>query len=91
MKDLIDALQDWYALQCNGDWEHSFGIEIVNIDNPGWKVKITGATGRQPVNNSSERSEVDWIAVKATETEFNGYGGSCNLKELITLAVDWLQ
>lgn len=91
MKDLIDALQNWYAERCNEVWEHSFGIEIANIDNPGWKVKITGATARNSAITDIDRSETDWITVKATETEFNGFGGPCNMQELLTLAVDWLR
>ncbi|AXK64312.1 hypothetical protein CN645_15745 [Burkholderia sp. IDO3] len=35
MSDLIAALQRWYASQCNDVWERSYGVEIVNIDNPG--------------------------------------------------------
>ena len=30
----------WYVVQCNGDWEHSSGITITSLDNPGWLVKI---------------------------------------------------
>ena len=91
MMNLIDELQNWYASQCDEVWEHSFGVEITNIDNPGWKVKITGATARKLTRVSSERSENDWITVQATGTEFNGYGGPCNLQELLTLAVDWIR
>ncbi|MCE4544322.1 MULTISPECIES: immunity 53 family protein [unclassified Caballeronia] len=91
MMNLIDVLQSWYASQCDDAWEHSFGVEIANIDNPGWKVKITGATARKLTNVSLERSETDWITVQTTETEFNGYGGPRNLQELLTLAVDWIQ
>jgi hypothetical protein len=91
MNDLILALQNWYASQCNGTWEHSFGVEISNIDNPGWKIKITGTSAKKIINFSSERDEFDWIVVKGGETEFSGYGGLKNLQELFTLAVDWLR
>ena len=36
----LDRLQSWYSAQCNGDWEHLWGITIDNLDNPGWNVKI---------------------------------------------------
>lgn len=39
MSNLV-ALQEWYALMCDGDWEHSFGIKIDTVDNPGWTVSI---------------------------------------------------
>jgi hypothetical protein len=36
----ITRLQEWYASQCNGEWEHGHGISITSCDNPGWWVKI---------------------------------------------------
>lgn len=33
-------IQKWYQAQCNGDWEHSYGIIIETIDNPGWSITI---------------------------------------------------
>jgi hypothetical protein len=29
-------LQAWYAEQCDGDWEHQFGVSVETLDNPGW-------------------------------------------------------
>src|SRR3954469_18783567 len=40
MSDVLDQLQRWYAQHCNGEWEHSYGISIQTLDNPGWRVKI---------------------------------------------------
>jgi hypothetical protein len=34
----IERIQKWYLEQCNGDWEHSYGIEITTMDNPGWYI-----------------------------------------------------
>ena len=36
----ISNLQEWYASQCNGDWEHTFGVTISTMDNPGWGLTI---------------------------------------------------
>lgn len=33
-------LSQWCLSQCNNDWEHSFGVKIDTIDNPGWSLKI---------------------------------------------------
>lgn len=38
--DLMKRLQDWYASQCNGDWEHTYGISLSTLDNPGWSLKV---------------------------------------------------
>ncbi|CAK14579.1 Imm53 family immunity protein [Pseudomonas entomophila] len=90
MNDLIEALQDWYARQCNDTWEHSFGVEISNIDNPGWKIKITGASKRSILNTRIDRNETDWININADDTSFNAYGGPPNLQELLEAAVNWV-
>jgi hypothetical protein len=38
--DSIRWLMNWYLAECNGDWEHSYGVEIGTLDNPGWSLKI---------------------------------------------------
>ncbi|MFE4959105.1 Imm53 family immunity protein [Streptomyces sp. NPDC056653] len=32
---LLDWLQNRYAQQCDGDWEHEWGVKIATLDNPG--------------------------------------------------------
>lgn len=91
MENLIDRIQCWYASQCNGLWEHSFGVEISNIDNPGWKVKITGANSKSNLNINIERSDTDWIVVMADDTAFQAYGGLLNLQALLEAATKWLE
>ncbi|MEN2424289.1 Imm53 family immunity protein [Streptomyces rimosus] len=38
--DPLSSLTAWYTNQCDGDWEHEYGIRIETLDNPGWSVKI---------------------------------------------------
>lgn len=38
--DTISRLQEWYISNCDDDWEHSFGVTIGTLDNPGWSVSI---------------------------------------------------
>lgn len=38
--NILDWLSQWYESECNGDWEHSFGIVIETLDNPGWHCVI---------------------------------------------------
>jgi hypothetical protein len=38
--DTLQELQNWYQSHCDGDWEHSNGVRIGNLDNPGWSVMI---------------------------------------------------
>jgi hypothetical protein len=39
-RDALYLLQRWYVAQCNGEWEHSYGIEIGTLDNPGWSLRV---------------------------------------------------
>ena len=36
----LQSLQDWYLAQCNGDWEHTYGVSIGTLDNPGWTLDV---------------------------------------------------
>jgi hypothetical protein len=38
--DSLHSLQAWYAAQCDGDWEHEYGIYLESLDNPGWRLRI---------------------------------------------------
>jgi len=40
MDDDLRWLTEWYLSQCGDDWEHSFGIKIETLDNPGWTLRI---------------------------------------------------
>lgn len=38
--DNLSWLSQWYLSQCDSDWEHSYGVKIETLDNPGWSFKI---------------------------------------------------
>jgi hypothetical protein len=82
-------LQAWYKTQSNGVWEHSYGIKIDTIDNPGWNIVIdlkgTPLQGVYFEIELIERSKNDWVSYKITDDQFIGYGGPENLGELIDL------
>ena len=83
----LQRLQDWYLNQCDGDWEHDYGIKIETLDNPGWMV-VVDLTGTACADLSVDqqllqRSETDWISTEITERKFVGAGGSHNLIEIL--------
>jgi hypothetical protein len=96
MKEL-DRLQTWYQAQCDGEWEHDYGVKIETLDNPGWalKVNISGTSLSGRIFSSVERGidpdESDWIHCKTDAGFFLGYGGSQNLGELIRIFLDWAE
>jgi hypothetical protein len=38
--DLLKRLQHWYVSRCDGGWEHTYGISITTLDNPGWRLRV---------------------------------------------------
>jgi hypothetical protein len=87
--DTLFRLQDWYARQCNGVWEHSWGIKIDNIDNPGWMVTIDlNETKYEKLTipelkiGDGDADEV-WIRCWCEAAKFKGVGGASKLIEIL--------
>ncbi len=93
---IIKRLQNWYTLMCNDDWEHTYGIFISNIDNPGWSLKVElKDTYLYDVHFEEQKiqreNEHNWIICKVEEGNFQGYGGPENLGELIGIFLNWAE
>jgi hypothetical protein len=91
--DTLEWLQTWYQKQCNGDWEHGYGVKIDTLDNPGWTVTVnlegTELEGRTFDELKHERSESDWIRCWLEEKKFEGVGGPHNLLEILEVFRKW--
>ena len=97
----LERLMSWYASECNGDWEHRFGISLGTLDNPGWHLKIelteTSLEGTpfEPLQLGSmketfpEPDMSSWIHCKVESDVFEGACGPFDLDKLITMFVDW--
>ena len=88
-------LQGWYASQCDGDWEHSEGISIDTLDNPGWSVTInlsdTAHERRSYDRVELHRSEHDWHISWIEKSSFHAACGPLNLGEVLHLFRTWIQ
>jgi Immunity protein 53 len=89
----VAALEQWYVKQCNGEWEHSYGVHIDTLDNPGWHVRID-LHETQKQDSSFERvvidrTETDWIQYWVEKKEFHIACGPTNLSEAIQIFVRW--
>lgn len=66
--EILKWLETWYSEHCDGDWEHSFGIKIDTIDNPGWSIEIdlneTEYADRQLDYKLKEISADNWYGIK---------------------------
>lgn len=65
--DIIKWLEDWFKSNCDDDWEHSYGVKIETIDNPGWSIKI------DLVETSLENLNIEYSLIESSETEWYGY------------------
>ncbi|MGO4109393.1 immunity 53 family protein [Paenibacillus sp. YAF4_2] len=87
--DLFSWVQNWYEKNCNGDWEHSYGIKIETVDNPGWYVEIdlteTYLEDKHFNSIKIERNEDDWFYCAVRERQFVCAGGAKNLIEILSI------
>jgi len=85
-------LQIWYADQCDGEWEHAYGISIGTLDNPVWKLEINllkTALADVPFDSVEREGEEDWFVCKANGKTFKAYGGAKNLDDMIDAFRKW--
>jgi hypothetical protein len=90
---VLERFAEWYASQCDGDWEHQLGVKLYTLDNPGWAIHIDIA--ETPLEKRIheavliERTEHDWVRVSCDGTTFQLHCGPRNLEEAIKLFCDW--
>jgi hypothetical protein len=88
---LITRLQSWYKCNCDGDWEHSFGLNITNIDNPGWGVTIDledTSLEHAAFERSIDNGELDWMRIEVKDRKFIGHGDPNKLATIIEVFLD---
>lgn len=97
--DSLALLQAWYLQQCDADWEHSYGVRIETLDNPGWNLEIdladTGLEGKPfesvqyGMFEETETSGNEWIFCKVEGGKFSASGGPLKLNEIIDVFLRW--
>lgn len=90
---IVAALQQWYAAECNGDWEHSYGIVIETLDNPGWSVEIdleeTPLACRARPELRKQISEEDWLHIEISDSKFVGAGDPTKLLSILSAFIEF--
>lgn len=97
-------LMHWYLAQCNDDWEHSYGVKIDSLDNPGWTIKIdlrdTGLQGRpfERVERGEIASDLEewrslgsWLVADLNGDVFDVACGPLDLPAAIQVFRDWAE
>jgi hypothetical protein len=96
MKSPLQRLADWYSRRCNGDWEHTYGITIETVDNPGFSLSIELLdTYLQdvPFQEKKEFSEspTRWMICQRDERSFRGAGAPGRLDDMIEEFLRWAE
>ena len=89
----FEKLQLWYRDQCDGEWEHHYGIRIDTLDNPGWDVQIdiagTSLAKRPFLAVKTERTGEAWCSCWVDDEKFRATCGVLNLSEAIQTFLRW--
>jgi hypothetical protein len=100
--DNLNWLSQWYLAQCDSDWEHSYGVKIDTLDNPGWSLKIelmdTALDGRpfervahgEPSDDLEEWQRTgSWWLAAVKGNVFEAHCGPLDLPKIIGLFRQW--
>ena len=92
---MVEWLEKWYKKQCDGDWEHMFGVQIYTLDNPGWRVKIDIADTELEEKYFEEYKEyIDdnyWIMCQIKDKKFDAGGDPSKLEKIIYIFKEWAE
>jgi hypothetical protein len=92
----LEWLMGWYASQCNGDWEHHYGVEIGTLDNPGWTVTIdledTDFEGREfsAIQHGLIETDASWWRCRTEGKQWRAECGSGDLGVVLGLFRSWI-
>ena len=92
---IFEDLQAWYVAQCDGEWEHSYGIDIETLDNPGWRIRIdlkdTSLENKAFEQRLDLEPQDDWLSCQVENKKFVGAGGPHQLTKLLEVFLQWAQ
>src|ERR1700688_4317206 len=96
--DELLRLQKWYQQQCNGEWEHHYGVSITSCDNPGWWVKIDLVDTKfaskpfetiEQGDSDSFDPQPPWLKCYVDDGIFNGAGDPQKLADILEIFLHW--
>lgn len=93
--NMLDWLMKWYKLNCDGDWEHMYGVKIYTVDNPGWSVNIdlldTSLENKPFKKIQVDNGDDDWIVCITKDNIFKGGGDLKKLETILKIFRDWVE
>ena len=89
----LEALQAWYAAQCDGDWETRYGVMLSTSETSGWELRIdlvgTGLEGRELGRVRTAHTPGDWFEAWCDGYTFRAAGGVDSLEQLLEAFFDF--
>ncbi|HVS70260.1 MAG TPA: immunity 53 family protein [Chthoniobacteraceae bacterium] len=102
MPSVLERIQQWYADQCDGEWEHDFGVRIESLDNPGWLLRInlagtalesrpfaTLAEGLEEDEGAGHPTSITWHSISVKGNVFEAAGDPSKLEFFLRTFLDW--
>jgi hypothetical protein len=94
--EALERLCRWYESNCDGDWEHGYGVRIDTLDNPGWTVSInlkdTRLEGLSFLEFKDQYDHArEWLVCSKTDEMFMIACGPRRLKDGLTVFLDWAE
>lgn len=90
----LEWLQDWYQRQCDGKWEHSHGMNLKPLEDPGWHLTInlvgTSAADARPQTLRLDTLSGDWISCSIADQRFEGSCDPRKLEQIIGVFRKWV-
>jgi len=93
--DHFNRLCSWYSAQCDGDWEHTYGIKLETLDNPGWTLEIDLSDTEleekpfASVHRGDSEEDVSWLHCEVVRGKFEASGGAPDLPEILEAFLQW--
>jgi hypothetical protein len=84
----LQRLCAWYRSQCDGEWEHDWGVKIGTLDNPGWCVEIN-LQGTRLEHVPFDEDETEWIICRRQGQTFQISCGPERLDAALQVFLDW--
>ena len=93
--ELLKWLEEWYQAECNGDWEHCYGVRINTVDNPGWWVEIdiedTSLREKEFETIRKNINDDNWMICRTEDGKFIGDGDPSKLATILQIFKDWVE
>lgn len=90
---MLEWIQKWYISNCDGNWEHIYGINIYTLDNPGWSVNIElFDTDLEYANFETIQkytNDNNWVHCSVADGVFKGSGSADKLEEILKIFSEW--